>query len=121
MKSTDKPLESVFLYFRDEEIQMDACIMDGRTMNVGSITGIQDIYHPITLARKVMEKTPYNFLGSKGATELAKAEGFKFLKPGDLVSDYSRIALETWKEQQRVDPSGKPDVRKIVEGTFFCD
>lgn len=93
---------------------MDACIMDGRTMNVGSITGIQDIYHPITLARKVMENTPYNFLGSKGATELAKAEGFKFLKPGDLVTDYSRSALERWKEQQRVDPTGRPDVRKLI-------
>lgn len=90
---------------------MDACIMDGQTMKVGSITGIQDIYHPITLARRVMEKTAYNFLGSKGAIELAKAEGFKFQKPGELVSDYARSALERWKEQQRVDPTGRPDVR----------
>lgn len=106
------------MFFRDEEVQMDACIMDGRTMEVGSITGIQDIYHPITLARKVMEKTPYNFLGSKGALELAKAEGFKFLKPGELVSDYARSALARWKEQQRVDPTGRPDVS--FNGTIIC-
>lgn len=97
---------------------MDACIMDGRTMNVGSITGIQDIYHPITLARKVMENTPYNFLGSKGAMELAKAEGFQFLKPGDLVCDYSRSALERWKERQRNDPTGKPDVSFFIIKAF---
>lgn len=56
--------------------------MDGNTMKLGSITGIQDIWHPISLARKVMEKTSYNFLGSKGAMQLAINEGFQILKPG---------------------------------------
>ena len=84
--------------------------MDGITMNVGAVTGVQDIYHPISLARKVMERTPYNFLGANGAMELARAEGFKFLKPGDLVTPYSLESLERWKERQAVDPTGKPDV-----------
>lgn len=82
---------------RDGEVEMDACIMDGKSMNVGAVTGVQNIYHPITLARTVMEKTPYNFLGSKGANSLAKNEGFNILKPGVLVSDYSKAALERWK------------------------
>lgn len=93
---------------REEEVEMDACIMDGKTMNVGSITGVQDIYHPISLARKVMEKTPYNFLSSKGAMKLAKEEGFKFLKPGSLVSENAKISLDRWKNETGI---GKFDVK----------
>lgn len=95
---------------RDSEVQMDACIMDGKTMEIGSVTGVQDIFHPITLARCVMEKTDYNFLGSKGAMELAAAEGFKFLKPGTLVTNYAREALERWKGNQVTNPAGKNEV-----------
>lgn len=79
-------------------------------MEVGAVTGVQDIYHTISLARRVMEKTPYNFLGSIGAMELAKAEGFKFLKPGTLVTDYSRDALARWKELQAINATNKPEV-----------
>ena len=84
-------------------------------MKVGSITAVQDIFHPISLARKVMEKTSYNFLGARGATDLAKAEGFKFLKPGTLVTDYAKAALERWKQNQVLNSTGKSEVSlKIV-------
>jgi isoaspartyl peptidase/L-asparaginase-like protein (Ntn-hydrolase superfamily) len=89
---------------------MDACIMDGKSMKVGAVTAVQDIHHPISLARKVMEKTSYNFLGSKGAMDLARAEGFKFLKPGSLVTDYARESLERWKQNQAMNTSAKSDV-----------
>lgn len=85
--------------------------MDGRTMDVGAVTGVQDIFHPISLARRVMEKTSYNFLGSAGAMQLAKTEGFKFLKPGTLVTDYSRDSLSRWMVNQGLNTTGKADVR----------
>jgi L-asparaginase / beta-aspartyl-peptidase len=104
---------------RDSEIQMDACIMDGKTMKIGSVTGVQDIFHPITLARRVMEKTSYNFLGAKGAMELAEAEKFKFLKPGTLVTDYALQALERWKGNQVTNPTGKSEVCKNIHESIF--
>lgn len=100
-------------------MEMDACIMHGGTMEVGAITGVQDIYHPITLARRVMEKTPYNFLGNKGAMELAKVEGFKFLKPGSLVTEYSRASLDRWLISQGINATGKPDVGGEVQKLYF--
>ena len=42
---------------RDGNVTLDACIMD-HTQNAGSVCFVQDIAHPITLARKVMEDTP---------------------------------------------------------------
>lgn len=95
---------------RDGEVQMDACIMDGKTMKIGAVTGVQDIFHPITLARRVMEKTKFNFLGSKGAMELAAEEGFNFLKPGTLVTDYARNSYLRWKENQAMNPEAKLEV-----------
>lgn len=84
--------------------------MDGRTMEVGAVTGVQDIYHPITLARRVMEKTAYNFLGATGAMELAESEGFKFLEPGTLVTDYARDSLARWMQNQALNATGKAEV-----------
>lgn len=76
---------------------------DGREpLNVGAITGVQDIFHPITLARRVMEKTDYNFLSAKGAMALAKEEGFQFLPPGSLVTQRARDSLNRWKEEQNM-------------------
>lgn len=100
-------------------MEMDACIMHGGTMEVGAITGVQDIFHPITLARRVMEKTPYNFLGNKGAMELAKAEGFKFLKPGTLVTEYARAALDRWLISQGINATGKADVGEELKKNFI--
>lgn len=93
---------------REEEVEMDACFMNGSNMEVGAVTGVQNIYHPISLARKVMEKTPYNFLGAKGAMKLAQEEKFTFLKPGMLVTDVARASLERWKNATG---AGKMDVR----------
>lgn len=84
--------------------------MHGGTMKIGAVTAVQDIFHPISLARKVMEKTTYNFLGNKGAMALAKAEDFKFLKPGSLESEYARAALDRWLVNQGINATGKSDV-----------
>ena len=88
---------------------MDACLMDGsdgpegkEPLNVGAITGVQDIFHPISLARKVMEKTDYNFLSAKGAMALAKSEGFQFLPPGTLVTQRAIDSLNRWKSEQNM-------------------
>jgi beta-aspartyl-peptidase (threonine type) len=75
---------------------MDAMIMDGSNMEIGAITGVHDIFHPISLAKKVMEKTEYNFLGPKGAMEIAKSEGFQILPPGTLETPSRRRALDNW-------------------------
>lgn len=95
---------------REEEVEMDACLMDGKTMNVGAVTGVQNIYHPISLARKVMEKTQYNFLGAKGAMKLAQEEKFNFLKPGMLVTDNAKASLERWRNATGI---GRFDVSEI--------
>lgn len=55
-------------------------------VNISSVTKVTDILHPISLARNVMEKMPYIFLGGEGPTKFAKEQGFQILPQGSLVS-----------------------------------
>src|SRR6186713_1094723 len=61
---------------RDGFVTLDACIMD-ENGNCGSVMYLQHIVHPISVARKVMEKTPHIVLVADGALQFALANGFK--------------------------------------------
>lgn len=60
---------------RDGIVTLDACIMDDKA-NIGSVAGLQNIKHPISVARAVMEKTPHVMLVGDGALQFAKEQGF---------------------------------------------
>jgi beta-aspartyl-peptidase (threonine type) len=64
----------------DGKVRMDAGIMDGKTLKCGAVGAIENIKHPISVARKVMEKTYHCLLVSKYATEFAIKNGFKKIK-----------------------------------------
>lgn len=81
-------------------VSMDASIQDGRTLEAGAVTLINDILHPISLARRVMERSKHTFLGADGAMEFARANGIEVLDPpGQLVTEYSRLSLEYYLAQ----------------------
>ena len=61
---------------RDGHVTLDACIMDEKG-NAGSVTFLEHIMHPISVARAVMEKTPHVMLSGEGALSFALAQGFK--------------------------------------------
>src|SRR6186997_2125541 len=67
---------------RDGIVTLDACIMDEKA-NCGSVGALERIKHPISVARRVMEKTPHVMLVGKGAQDFAVAEGFP-LEPAKL-------------------------------------
>lgn len=79
---------------RDGRVTLDACIMDSDG-NYGAVVHLEHIKHPISVARKVMEKTPHVLLASDGALAFALAEGFK---KENLLTDASRKELEHWKK-----------------------
>ncbi len=43
-------------------VQLDACVMDGKTLSCGAVAGLENVRHPAALARRVMEKTPHVLL-----------------------------------------------------------
>lgn len=74
-KMEDDPLfnagrGSVFTH--DGKNEMDACIMDGKTLMAGAVAAVRNIKNPIALARGVMEKSVHVFLANAGAMEFAR-------------------------------------------------
>lgn len=61
----------------DGVVQLDASIMDGRTHAAGAVAALERIKNPISVARKVMEKTKHVLLVGAGANAFAKLHGFK--------------------------------------------
>ncbi|HRQ36376.1 MAG TPA: isoaspartyl peptidase/L-asparaginase [Chloroflexota bacterium] len=69
---------------RNGEIEVDALIMDGRTLNLGAVAAVQGVRYPTSLARRVMSDTPHHFLVGAGAEAFADSIGFPRCELADL-------------------------------------
>lgn len=74
--------------------EMDAAIMDGRTMDAGAVTGVRNIRNPIELATEVMINSNHVFLSGKGAGDFAIKQGIK-LEPDEYF--FSQFRYDQWK------------------------
>ena len=86
---------------RDGIVTLDSCIMDEHS-NIGAVAGIERIKHPVSVARKVMEKTPHVILVGAGAQQFAIENGFT-LESGEL-SDSAKKAYTEWLKKSEYKP-----------------
>ena len=79
------------------EIELDAAIMDGRTLNAGAVAAVKNLKNPVSLARKVMENSDHVFLVGEGANKFAALQGFKNFD-GLIV----KRELNRWKKLRKI-------------------
>jgi N4-(beta-N-acetylglucosaminyl)-L-asparaginase len=106
---------------RDGIVTLDACIMDEKA-NCGAVAGLEQIKHPISVARKVMEKTPHVILVGNGAQQFAIENGFK-KEPAELSTD-AKNAYKGWLEKSKYQPEINIENKKTsgpFAPTFFDD
>lgn len=75
--------------------ELDAAIMDGRTMMAGAVAGITIIRNPISAARAVMEKSPHVILIGRGAEVFATGQGLDIVDPSYFWTE------QRWKQLQK--------------------
>lgn len=85
---------------RDGNVTLDACIMDHQG-NAGSVTFMQHIRHPVSVARLVMEKTPHVMLSGEGALRFALENGFK---KENLLTEKAKRAWQEWMKENKYTP-----------------
>ena len=78
------------------DVELDGGLMDGSSMDVGSVAGIRQIASAIRVARKVLE-SQYAFLVGDGAARFAQRSGLQLVEPQKLVSPRE---LRRWQESQ---------------------
>jgi N4-(beta-N-acetylglucosaminyl)-L-asparaginase len=86
---------------RDGYVTLDASIMD-HEFNCGSVAFLERIKHPISVARRVMEKTPHVMLVGEGAQQFAIAEGFKL--ESSKLSETAEKAYQQWLKKSTYQP-----------------
>ncbi len=85
---------------RDGNVTLDACIMD-ELGGCGSVMCIENMMHPVSVARLVMEKTPHVVLVGRGAFEFALKNGFK---KENLLTPNSEKIWKEWLKTSKYDP-----------------
>lgn len=80
----------------DGRNELDASIMDGRTLAAGAVCGLTHVKNPIALARTVMERSDYVLLAGAGAEEFAVSQGVDLVQPDYFFTE------ARWQQLQRI-------------------
>jgi len=89
------------VFTNDEKVELDASIMDGKTLNAGAVAGVRDIKNPINAAREVMLNSEHVFLSGKGASEFAKKQGLEMVPNKYFYTKQRHDSLIELKKKER--------------------
>ena len=89
------------VFTHEEKNELDASIMEGKTLNAGAVAGVLDIKNPINAAREVMLNSKHVFLSGTGASEFAKKQGLEIVPNNYFYTEPRFQSLKSLKEKER--------------------
>lgn len=116
------------VFTHEETNELDASIMDGKTLNAGASAGTTTVRNPINLARAVMEKSNHVMLSGKGAEIFAEEQGLELVDPKYFFTEgrYNSLKRVKDREKAELDHDGKtaafydPYIKDSKFGTVGC-
>ncbi len=96
--------------------EMDAAIMDGKTLKAGAVAGVEHVRNPILLARAVMEKSKHVMLIGSSAEEFAKANGIELVDAKYFFTDRRWEELQKKKAEEEDADRAKTPVKSNGHG-----
>ena len=107
------------VFTHDGTNELDASIMDGRTMTAGAVAGLKHVKNPIRLARLVMEKSPHVMMVGEGAETFAREQGgIEFVPESYFRTERRWQELQRALEQEKA-RQGAIGPRPSDQGTYF--
>ena len=104
--------------------ELDASIMDGRTLQAGAVGGVTTVKNPIRAARAVMEKSPHVLFTNQGADKFASDNGLEIVDPKYFFTERRWKQIQKWLKQQEAmakpQAIAKPDRHADYFGTVGC-
>lgn len=83
--------------------EMDAAIMEGKTLKAGAVAGVTTIKNPISAAIAVMDQSVHVMMAGKGAEQFAKEKGLQIVDPSYFYTEARYKALERAKAQEKTE------------------
>ncbi len=83
--------------------ELDASIMDGKTLNSGASAGTKTVKNPINLARRIMDDSPHVMMAGDGADSYAKEQGLEIVSPEYFFTEGRLKSLERAKDREKVE------------------
>jgi beta-aspartyl-peptidase (threonine type) len=98
--------------------ELEAAIMCGKTLEAGAVVGLSQIKNPISLARAVMEKSPYVMLSGKGAEEFAREQELEFVSNEYFSTDERYQELQKKLQKEKEEANAQEDADKAKGKAF---
>jgi L-asparaginase / beta-aspartyl-peptidase len=95
------------VFANDGTNQLDAAIMDGKTLKAGAAAGLRHIKNPISLARLIMEQSPHVMMAGEGAESFARLKGVELVPQEYFFTEPRWQELQKAKELEKPEPDGK--------------
>jgi len=105
------------VFTHDGKNELDASIMDGKTLNAGAIAGVTNVKNPINLAYEVMTNSEHVLLSGKGAEIFAKEQGLEIVDPSYFFTQKRYDGLQRSLEAEK---TAKKDL-KMSQNTQKTD
>jgi beta-aspartyl-peptidase (threonine type) len=103
--------------------ELDSSIMDGSNLKAGAVAGVTHTRHPISLARAVMEKSPYVMMAGSGTDAFAAKVGLEQVAPSFFFTEarWQGLVKQLQKEGKPVPPRpvGAPPPGEAVPVAFY--
>ncbi len=99
--------------------EMDASMMEGKTLNAGAVSGVRTVKNPITAARLVMEKSEHVMLSGKGADEFAKKNGLEIVDSSYFYDEKRYEHLQKIKESEKMQLDHDSDQGNIEQNKDY--